>query len=371
MSKKKKVLIAFLGNLNYDSRCKNLYDTLTANNYNVEFIGFDWLTKDFKTQLGDVTIHKLRKGKFSLGYYIAFIYRLKMHLLKSRSTIFFAEDIYTLPFTVFFGKLKRARVFYDSRELFGHLAGLRKKKFIQKIFQLTEIFFIKHVDYVIVTGEMDAEFIKEKYGISNIIVLRNLPRYYKPQRVVNLKQQLNIDKPQKILLYQGVILHGRGLTPAFKALKELEDFSLVILGGGEFSEYYKGLAKDMGLGNRVFFLGKVKQEEVLQYTTGADIGLALIENISLSYYYALPNKLFEYIMAEVPVIASNLPQMKKIVDEYQVGLTVDLEKPDELIAAIKSLSENPGQYNKYKDNCKTASLELNWETEAGKLLSVL
>ena len=89
--------------------------------------------------------------------------------------------------------------------------------------------------------------------------------------------------------------------------------------------------------DRIHFLGAVNHNELLTYTASADIGLALIENISISYYYALPNKLFEYIMAGVPILSSNLPQMKKVIDDYQVGKYVDPEHENDLVSNLNEL----------------------------------
>jgi len=371
MSSKNKVLITFLGNLNYDTRCKNLYNTLKVNGYEVEFLGFDWLTKDFKPVEGDVIIHKLHKGFLSLSFYLKFAWNLKFCLMASKASIIFAEDIYTLPFAVIFGKLKRAKIFYDSRELYGHLAGLKGKKVKQGFWRIVEKLFIKKVDHIITTGKLDSDFLIKKYNIDNPILLRNLPRYYKPKQEHDLRSLFKINNNQKILLYQGVIHKGRGLRPTYQALKELQNCMLVIIGDGELEDYYRNLAKEMGINEKVIFLGKVDQDEILSYTKTADIGLSIIENMSLSYYYALPNKLFEYIMVEVPVIVSNLPQMKEIVEKYEVGKVVDLDNPDELIEAIKQLSEDEVLYNKFKENCRTASQELNWENEVKSLLEKL
>jgi len=371
MSSKNKVLITFLGNLNYDTRCKNLYNTLKVNGYEVEFLGFDWLTKDFKPVEGDVTIHKLHKGFLSLSFYLKFAWHLKFCLMASKASIIFAEDIYTLPFVVIFGKLKRAKIFYDSRELYGHLAGLKGQKVKQGFWQIVERLFIKKVDHIITTGKLDSEFLLKKYNIDNPILLRNLPRYYKPKQEHDLRSLFKINNNQKILLYQGVIHKGRGLRPTYQALKELQNCVFVIIGDGELEDYYRNLAKEMGINEKVIFLGKVDQDEILSYTKTADIGLSIIENMSLSYYYALPNKLFEYIMVEVPVIVSSLPQMKEIVEKYEVGKVVDLDNSDELAKAIIQLTEDEVLYNKFKENCRTASQELNWENESQKYLNII
>jgi glycosyltransferase involved in cell wall biosynthesis len=370
MSSKKKVIITFLGNINFDTRCKNLFDTFSANNYEVEFIGFDWLTNGFTETRGNISILKLKKGFFSLPFYFKFLWHIKLKLLTSKASIIFAEDIYTLPFVVIFGKLKRSQIYYDSRELFGHLAGLKDKKFKQLFWKWIEKFFIKKVDYVIVTGPMDGEFLKKEYGINNLILLRNLPRYYKPEMNFNLRSYLQIKPEKKIILYQGVLLKGRGIEKVFSVVMELPDFIFAIAGGGEFETHYQELAEQMNLTDQVFFIGKFSQEELPKITAAADIGVALIENISTSYYYALPNKLFEYIMAEVPVIVSNLPQMKEVVEKYDVGFAVDIESKTALIKAIKKLTD-PYLYESKKQNCHIASQELNWEKEVTALLKTI
>jgi len=371
MSSKKKVLITFLGNINYDTRCKNLYDTLSANNFDVEFIGFDWLTKNFVETRGNISIFKLKKGFLSISFYLKFIWHIKLKLLTTKASIIFAEDIYTLPFTVIFGKLKRAKIYYDSRELFGYLAGLKEKKIKQAFWKWIEKFFIRKADHIIVTGPMDSEFLQKEYRLKNIILLRNLPRYYKPALKLDLHSHLQIPKSKKIILYQGVLLKGRGIEKVFAVLKELADHVFVIAGGGEYEENYQKLAEQMSITNQVFFLGKLTQEDLPQVTTSVDVGVSLIENLSLSYYYALPNKLFEYIMAEVPVIVSNLPQMKEIVEKYDVGFAVNIDNKDELITAIKKLTEDASLYESKKQNCRIASQELNWEKEVTNLLQTL
>jgi len=371
MSSKQKVLIAFLGNINYDTRCKNLYDTFSARNFDVEFIGFDWMTEGFTETQEDISIFKLKKGFLSLSFYLKFIWHLKLKLFSTKASIIFAEDIYTLPFAVIFGKLKRAKIYYDSRELFGYLAGLKEKKFKQVFWKLTEKIFIRKADYVLVTGPMDGEFLEKEYGLKNIILLRNLPRYYKPTFQFDLRSHLNIDKPKKIILYQGVLLKGRGIEKVYSVLSELSDHVFVIAGSGEYEEHYQKLVVQMNIAHQVFFLGKLTQDELPKITASVDIGVSLIENLSVSYYYALPNKLFEYIMAEVPVITSNLPQMKEIVDKYDVGFAVNIDNKNELITAIKKLSEDTDLYESKKQNCHIASQELNWEKEVTNLLMTI
>lgn len=361
--RKKKVLITFLGNINFDTRCFNLYNSLSESGYNVYFVGFDWLTEGFESVKGTKRIYKLTKKFPSIFFYLKFFFILKYNLLKRKYDILFAEDLYTLPVCIVIGKLKGAKIVYDCRELFGFLAGLKDKPFIQKLWRTIEKFFINKANLVLVTGKMDDEFLKSEYHLINTLVLRNLPLFKKSDSPVDFYSKFQIDKNKKILLYQGVVVHGRGLKMIFEVLRKSDDYVLIILGDGEHLKYYQNLSKSLSIENKVFFAGKISQNELLNYTSSAFIGLSLIENLSLSYYYALPNKLFEYIMAEIPVLVTNLPQMKQLVEEYKVGLVVKENDLDNIINSLSSLLQNELLYNQLKENCKSASKILCWENE--------
>lgn len=369
--KKQSALILFLGNINYDTRATNLYKSLKANGFDVKVVSFDWLTPGFKSQKGEISIYKLNKKNSSIFYYLSFAAILTSRLIFSRYELYFAEDIYTLPFAAVANLIKRGRMFYDSREIYSHLAGLKNRKYLQLALRLIEKFFIKKAERILVTGKMDGEYIRKLYNVDNILVIRNLPLYCKPKNIFDYYTQLNIPKDKKILLYQGMVVHGRGLKIMLELMQKLPDCILIVLGGGEYYDYYLNMAKELNISDKVFFMGKFTQESLLSYTAGATIGFALIENLSLSYYYALPNKLFEYINAEVPMIVSNFPQMVEVIDEYKVGYYVDPENLPEISQAVSNIITDPELYAQLRENCRTASGFLNWEIEIKKLFKYL
>lgn len=360
---KKKVLITFFGNINFDTRCFNLYNSLLESGYDVEFVGFDWLTEGFESVKGPKTIYKLTKKFPSILFYFKFFSILKYNLLKRKYDILFAEDLYTLPVCIVIGKLKGAKIIYDCRELFGFLAGLKDKPYVQKLWRTIEKIFINKANLVLVTGRMDDEFLKSEYHLNNTFVLRNLPLFKKSVSPVDFYNKLGIEKDKKILIYQGVVVHGRGLKIIYEVLRKSDDFVLIVLGDGEHLTYYQDLSKSLSIDKKVFFAGKISQEELINYTSSAFIGLSLIENLSLSYYYALPNKLFEYIMAEVPVIATSLPQMKEIINEFKVGFIVEENDFESIRQIIEKLNQDNLNYNQLKENCRKASKILCWENE--------
>lgn len=368
MNKKNKFFIGLLGNIFYDSRSLNLYKSLEDNGLLVSATGFEWRSKINSFKNNGIKIYTLSKSCLSFWFYTKFAIILLFNAFKSKANIFFAEDIYSLPFLYFAAKLVNAKIYYDSRELYGFLAGLKDKQFIQRLLQKIEFYFISKVDCVIVTGDMDAEFLHEKYLLKDIIVLRNLPKFYKPKTRNLLRKKFNIPKEKKILIYQGVILHGRGIKLLLETLKISDNYILVLLGDGEHLEYYQNYAAELSVVNKVIFAGKIEQHELLDFTVSADVGLALIENISLSYYYALPNKLFEYIMAEVPVVVSNMPQMKELVNKYNIGFVLEDETPESLKKILDKLFSDEKLYCKIKANQAAASIQLNWDIEVNHLL---
>ncbi|MBI5727206.1 MAG: glycosyltransferase [Ignavibacteriales bacterium] len=368
---KTSILLAFLGNFNFDSRMYNFYSSLKKQGYSVSVVSFDWLTEGFNTERGEVSIYKLTKGRFSLFFYLQFAIILLYRLLKSNANMFFAEDIYTLPFVLFAAKLKNIPVVYDSREVYSQLAGLVNKQHIQRLIVLIEKFCIRKVNLTMTTGHMDSAHIEKQYGIPPTFVMRNLPQYADNIVPFNFRAHFNITADKTLLLYQGAVLHGRGLKIILPLLPSLPDCVLIVVGWGEQSGYYQAESAKLGLQQQVFFCGKVPQTELLQYTAGADIGLSIIENLSTSYYYALPNKMFEYIQAGVPSIASNFPQMQEIVDTYRTGLCVNPEDNGQITASILQLITDKEQYGVIKENCRTAARELSWENEFAKLLPIL
>jgi glycosyltransferase involved in cell wall biosynthesis len=366
MNPQKKVCIAFLGNAQHDSRITNLTNSLKEDGCKVSIISFDWFISSQNFSNDELKIFKLTKGKFSLFFYSRFALILIRELLNSKANLYFAEDLYTLPFVTIIAKLKRAKVYYNSRELYAFLGGLRNRPFLQSVVKHVEKFFITRVDLVLTTGEMDSEFIEKFYKINNTLVIRNIPLFQIPSSKIDFRKLYGIGNDKLILLYQGVLLEGRGVPLIMRAMVKLPQTVLVILGDGEQKNNFKKLAERLNISEKVFYAGTISQSKLINYTAGADVGLSLIENISISYYHALPNKLFEYIMAGLPILCSDLPQMKKIVEHYNVGECITTDDDNNIYLALKRWTENPDLLAKYKMNCIGAAKELNWQEEYKK-----
>jgi glycosyltransferase involved in cell wall biosynthesis len=359
----KKVCMAFLGNPLHDSRITNLTNSLRYDGCRVFCIGFDWFitSQDYSDE--NLKVFKLVKRKPRIFFYMKFAWILLRELLKTRADLYIAEDFYTLPFVAIIAGVRKAKFYYNSRELYAFLGGLRNRPHLQKLVKAIEQYFIKKADLVLTTGEMDSAFLEKLYNINKTLVIRNIPLYKRPTSKINFREEYNIPVNKLILLYQGVLLEGRGIPMIMKAMRHVGNFVLLILGDGEQKYNFQKLAVELGVSERIIFAGTIKQDELINYTAGADIGLSLIENISVSYYHALPNKLFEYIMSGLPVLSSDLPQMKKIIDTYQVGEAIDIVDESKIVGVLKNWEENPELIVKYKENCSVAAKVLNWQAE--------
>jgi glycosyltransferase involved in cell wall biosynthesis len=182
---------------------------------------------------------------------------------------------------------------------------------------------------------------------------------------------LSIPIDEKILIYQGVLLEGRGIPFTIKIIENIPGVHFVIFGYGEFKSEFMKIADNSTAKDRIHFMGPFNHSELLSYTAGGDLGVSLIENISISYYYALPNKLFEYIMAGLPVISSDLPQMKNIIEKYEVGITLNPDNYDQSLQFLSAFLKDEKKLSKCAENTIPARQELNWQCEFKKLEAVL
>ncbi|HKI87659.1 MAG TPA: glycosyltransferase, partial [Draconibacterium sp.] len=145
--------------------------------------------------------------------------------------------------------------------------------------------------------------------------------------------------------------------------KNIKNARLIIAGDGDIKTQLEKLVEDENLQNKVEFTGRLPMEELAKLTPQADLGLSIEENIGLNYRFALPNKLFDYILAQVPVLVTDLPEMAAIVIQYKIGeITASLE-PEKLAEKITEALNNQEKRKNWKQNLETAAKELTWEKE--------
>jgi glycosyltransferase involved in cell wall biosynthesis len=208
-----------------------------------------------------------------------------------------------------------------------------------------------------------------EYG-KKLHVLRNVPRKAKGLPASS-RSQLGLPEGKKLILLQGAGINiQRGAEEAVEAMAFVPNAILLILGNGDVIPALKETVRIQNLGDKVLFLPRMPFQDLRKYTLLADIGLSLDKDTNLNYRYSLPNKIFDYIHAGVPVLASDLPEVKKIIEGYGVGRISKGHEPKQLAALLNEMLSDTTQMKVWKENTKLAAEKLCWEEEEQVLRSV-
>ncbi|PJB58575.1 MAG: glycosyltransferase, partial [Bacteroidetes bacterium CG_4_9_14_3_um_filter_41_19] len=185
------------------------------------------------------------------------------------------------------------------------------------------------------------------------------------------RKELGLPENKKILIMQGAGINvHRGAEEMVEAMQLIENTVLLIIGGGDVVGWLKKRVLELNISDKVIFKPRMPYADLMHYTTNADAGLTLDKGTNLNYRFSLPNKLFDYIQAGIPVIASPLPEIQKIIDTYQVGCYIPDHEPENMANKINEVIADQEQMKIWKKNCSFASLELNWEKEEKKVIDI-
>lgn len=361
-----KVILAVTNDTFTDQRIHKIAQTLSKNGFEVTITG-----KKSHQQIvqPSYAIVKRLPVFFKKGFlfYAEFNIRLFIYLLQTPANIITANDLDTLPAVVLAAKIKGRKIMYDSHEYFTESPEIFQRSFVKFFWKTTERLFIRHADAATTVSDSIAYAYKLKYNI-DFQVVRNLPLLSVNSSHVDLPSFFN---RYKVIIYQGSLNVGRGIENAIMALKYTEtDIGLVVAGAGDIENELKMLASNEGVGNRILFPGRIHPSELTFWTKNAFLGFSLEEDLGKNYRFALPNKLFDYIHAEIPVLISDLPEMKAIVNEYGVGKIAMDTSPENLGKMFTHCILNTDLREKWIENCRLAKSTLNWEKESDVLVKL-
>lgn len=257
-------------------------------------------------------------------------------------------------------------IVYDSHELFFEQKNAFLPKNVKLIGQKVEKYLAQRSVKTITVSEGIAKEFVQRYQIESVVV-RNLIDL----RTIQQQSALSYNTAdKKVIVHSGSITFGRHLPELISALPYLSDnVILVLMGDGSLSTSLVAQAETLGVSEKLKIVRSVKPNEVVATLAQADVGLALITSEFLSYYYALPNKFFESISAGLPVLTSQNPDMKALVEQYNIGLSCDPTNPESIADAIKEILI-PENYAHYKANVDIARQDLTWEHEEKKLIAI-
>lgn len=359
----KRILVSVTNDLVTDQRVHKVCTTLFNNGFDILLIGRKFknsesLSRDYKTYR-----FKLLFNKGAL-FYAEYNIRLFFILLFSKKDILLANDLDTLLANYLVSIISKSKLVYDSHELFTEVPELINRPFQQNVWLKIEGHILPKLKNCYTVCESIALYYNTKYNV-NFRVVKNYPI-----KIIQLhKGSFPFDvKKNKIILYQGNINIGRGLELMIEAMNFINNSIFVIIGSGEISKQIKQKVLDLKLENKIKFIPKKKPKELIQLTPFANLGISLEEDLGLNYRYALPNKLFDYIQAEIPVLVSNLNEMKQIVQQFDVGEIISDRNPKSLAIQINSIFKKEKDF--YSKQLEIASEELIWENESEKLIEI-
>lgn len=282
-----------------------------------------------------------------------------------------AHDSFSLLAAKKLAKKNKAILIYDAVEIPEDRSGSSWKdtpKWLYWWEQKRDKKIIKSAHLVITIGSSLSDWFKNRHDISPIII-RNCPIFKNPCPKKRIKTMLNLSRNIKVITYIGSIYERMGADKLIESLKYLNYSTHIVLLGPEtqrdYCKYLIDKAKGLQVCDRFHILPPVSPQEVIDYAAEADIGVIPLQKKSLNLFYALPNKIFEMIMARLPIAASNLPNIKQIIEEFKCGKMFDETDPKSIAYTINEMLK-PETYNKLKENVSKAAEELCWEKEGQK-----
>ena len=351
MNKKlKNVAIVFLGDFSYDARCINMALSLLKENYQVSVLHSQLSAKPLDPIFKKIKFFHLDIQPRKIVTYFSFYRKVKFILQKNNFDILIAGDLYSLANICKYKN--KSHLIYDCREIYFELSAHQKRPIKKYISFLYENYFLQFIDTVFVTAESDLSLLQSTYNKHNHLkwyTLYNFPYSFDNKHNINLHKKLNIPKQYKLLLYQGVIQKHRGIGALIKIINSSSSLCAIIVGDGPELDQYKTIVSDQNLNDKIYFLGKIPYLQMLSYTASCDIGWLIIKPKGISNKFALPNKLFEYTLAGLPVISTKLPNMYPIIERNNFGICVNENNLKEQIQAVHNIINNYKKYNHLAD----------------------
>jgi hypothetical protein len=362
----RRLLFAVTTDLSYDQRMQRICGSLARAGYQVQLIGWERpvsvpLTAQPYAQ------HRLRgwcqRGKL---FYLEYNLRLGWYLLRQRADVWACADLdAALPVWArsFIGNQNFS---YDAHELFTEVPEVVNRPRIKRFWQWVEDFIVPRARLRYTVGPALARLFEQRHVGSPFAIVRNVP-FGNEQLTISKEPVLSAQPAAPTLLYQGALNVGRGLAQLLDAML-LVPARLVICGEGDCSASLRQQAERLGLlaSGQVEFKGYVLPDALRQLTAQATVGIMLLENTGLSYYYSLANKFFDYVQAGIPQLCIDFPEYRALNEQHEVAALVPDLTPATLAAALARLlpAGQPGDYyQRLAANCRLARQEWNWQEE--------
>ncbi len=269
-----------------------------------------------------------------------------------------AIDLDTILPCLRIAQWKKIPRIYDAHELFTELKEVLSRPRVQRAWLRIEKKTVPKFKWGYTVSDGIAKEFNRRYGVE-YATIRNMPL---------LQEAVPAIKSERFILYQGAVNEARGLEYLIPAMQWVNS-KLLICGDGNYMEQTKKLIREYRLETKIELTGMLAPEQLRKVSQQAYIGVAVPEKEGLNQWLALPNKFFDYIHAELPQVTMNYPEYQAINKQYEVAVLIDSHAPERIAAALNNLLADDVLYQRLKQHCGKARLQLNWQQEEKKLLA--
>ena len=367
---KVKAIVSVTNDIYTDQRVRKICAFLHKKGYDITLVGRQLKNSQAVTDRPySIKRFKLWFNKGAL-FYANYNLRLFFYLLFHKADLLVSNDLDTLYANHWARKFKKkCRLVYDSHEYYCGVPELIQRPKIQKFWRGIEKRTVPKVDRMYTVNESIAALYRKEYN-REVLVVRNISDF-KGLPQPKSRKELGLPENQQIIILQGAGINiQRGAEELIEAIPLLKNTCLIFVGDGDVIPQLKEQVAAMELKDRVLFFGKRPYEELMQFTLASNLGVSIDKDTNINYRFSLPNKIFDYIHAGIPLLVSDLPEVKRIVETYEVGLVIDSHEPAEIAEKIKLILENPTLTEQFKTNTQKASKALTWEKECETLKQI-
>ena len=294
--------------------------------------------------------------------------RLCSTMLRERPDVVWANDTDTLAGCAVAARRLGCRLVMDAHELFPEVPEVQHRPLVQWVWRAIERRYMPRCDARLTVCQSIADYYRDRYGLA-MTVVRNLPALRSPLSALHSPLS-TLRSPLSTLLYQGAVNLGRGVDWAIDALEYLPQCRLVVAGRGDLLQAMQAYAAAKPWADRVLFLGHVPPADLDALTCQADVGLVMLDDLGLSYHYALPNRIGDFVAAGVPMVVSDLPEMAAVVRRFGVGEVIERQPGAEARALARAVERVLARQWTDSD-FDAARRDMDWEREKQKLLAIL
>lgn len=365
----KKIYVSVINDLSTDQRVHKICSSLHEDGHEIVLVGRRLnnsaaIDRDYHT--------KRMRLLFTKGalFYATFNFRLFFFLLFRRMDVLYANDLDTLLANYLVSRIKRKPMIYDSHECFTEVPELEGRKFAKGMWLKIERWIFPKLKHVYTVNDSIASFYQDRYNLRPK-VMRNIPHMLKELPNVS-REQLGLPTDKHILILQGSGINvDRGGEELLEALALLDNCVLLIVGSGDVINSLKTRAQQDDLQGKVIFKDRMPYTEMMKYTVCADLGVTLDKPSNLNYKFSLPNKIFDYISAGIPILSSDLPELRKVIENYEVGVICPSHDIQDIASCIQNFLKDKEKLDICRSNTANARAELSWNNEVSDLKAVM